>query len=157
MTKFSEICGKQTLWRYLWLVTTDNITSSRPGPLVNAPVLSLKYKIQHILSNKLHHFPLLNVPFSSGKISAWSFPRKKEMCLNGKNFDLHKGHLVQFQASAFVKLNNRLLRNILMSSCSAPILQQELKMRFKVKIPPIQLLIGRINPVDKFILQDIVR
>ena len=25
--------------------TTGNITSSRPGPLVNAPVLSLKYKI----------------------------------------------------------------------------------------------------------------
>ena len=31
--------------RDIWQVTNDNITSSRPGPLVNAPVLSLKYKI----------------------------------------------------------------------------------------------------------------
>ena len=146
MTEFLEICGKQALQRDLWQVASDSITSSRPGPLVNAPVLSLKYKIQHILSNRLHYFSLLNIfraymPFSPGKISAWSFPKEKEMCLNGKNFDLHRVHLVQLQASAFVKLNNRLLRNILMSSCSDPILQYELQMSFKFQIPPIQLLI----------------
>ena len=139
MTEFLEICGKQALQRDLWQVASDSITSSRPGPLVNAPVLSLKYKIQHILSNKLHHFPFLNMPFSPGKISAWSFPREKEMCLNGKNFDLHRVHLVQLQASAFVKLNNRLLRNILMSSCSDPILQYEITN--ELQIAPIQLFI----------------
>ena len=53
------------------------------------------------------------------------------MCVNGMNFDLHRIHLVQLQASAFVKLNNRLLRNILMSRCSDPILQYELQMSFK--------------------------
>ena len=139
MTEFLEIRGKQALRRDLWQVTSDNITSSRPGPLVNAPVLSLKYKIQHNLSNKLHHFSFLNMPFSPGKISAWSFPREKEMCLNGKNFDLHRVHLVQLQASAFVKLNYRLLRNILMSSCSDPILQYEITN--ELQIAPIQLFI----------------
>ena len=43
--KISEIRGKKYLWGDLWQVATDNITSSRPGPPVNAPVLSLKYKI----------------------------------------------------------------------------------------------------------------
>ena len=55
--KISEIRGKKYLWGDLWQVATDNITSSRPGPLVNAPVLSLKYKILHNLSNNLNHFP----------------------------------------------------------------------------------------------------
>ena len=61
------------------------------------------------------------------------------MCLNGKNFDLHRVHLVQFQASAFVKVNNRLMRNILMSSCSDPILQYEITN--ELQIAPIQLFI----------------